>query len=52
VVAHGQPLVVLEAMKMENDVRSPRDGVVRAVEVEPGQPVGAGQVLLRLEPAG
>ncbi len=51
-VVRGQPLVVLEAMKMENDVRAPRDGVVRSVEVETGQAVGAGTVLLRLEPAG
>ena len=51
-VTQGQPLVVLEAMKMENDVRSPRDGVVRSVEVAAGQAVGAGQVLLRLEPGG
>ena len=51
-VLQGQPVVVLEAMKMENDVRSPRDGVVRAVEVAAGQAVRAGQVLLRLaEPA-
>jgi biotin carboxyl carrier protein len=39
-------------MKMENDVRAPRDGVVRSVEVEAGQAVSTGQVLLRLEPAG
>jgi biotin carboxyl carrier protein len=51
-VVHGQPVVVLEAMKMENDVRAPRDGVVRSVEVIAGQAVGTGQVLLRLEPAG
>lgn len=48
-VLQGQPVVVLEAMKMENDVRSPRDGVVRSVEVAAGQAVGAGQVLLHLE---
>jgi biotin carboxyl carrier protein len=51
-VTKGQPLVVLEAMKMENDVRSPHDGVVRSVEVAAGQAVGTGQVLLRLEPNG
>lgn len=51
-VKQGQPVVVLEAMKMENDVRAPRDGVVASVEVAAGQPVGAGHVLLRLEPAG
>ena len=50
-VLQGQPVVVLEAMKMENDVRSPRDGVVRSVEVAAGQAVRAGQVLLRLDPA-
>ena len=50
-VQRGQPVVVLEAMKMENDVRAPRDGVVASVEVAAGQPVGAGQLLLRLEPA-
>ena len=50
-VAQGQPLVVLEAMKMENDVRSPRDGVIRSGEVAAGQAVGAGQLLLRFEPA-
>ncbi len=48
-VLQGQPVVVLEAMKMENDVRAPRDGVVQSVEVAAGQAVGAGQVLLRLE---
>ena len=50
-VVRGQPVVVLEAMKMENDVRAPRDGVVRSVEVATGQAVGSGEVLLRLEPS-
>ena len=51
VVVRGQPLVILEAMKMENDVRAPRDGVVRSVEVVTGQAVGTGEVLVRLEPS-
>ena len=46
-VASGQPLVVLEAMKMENEVKSPQDGVVGSVAVQPGQPVNAGEVLIR-----
>ena len=50
-VVQGQPLVVLEAMKMENDVRAHRDGVVRSVDVAAGQAVGAGQLLLSLDPA-
>jgi biotin carboxyl carrier protein len=48
-VTAGQPLVVLEAMKMENDVKSPRDATVRSVEVTPGQAVGAGEVLVRFQ---
>lgn len=46
-VAAGQPLVVLEAMKMENEVKSPQDGVVAGVAVAAGQPVNAGEVLIR-----
>ncbi len=44
----NQPLVILEAMKMENEIRSPRRGVVRAVLVEPGQSVEQGAVLVIL----
>jgi biotin carboxyl carrier protein len=39
-------LVVLEAMKMEHDVRAADDGVVQSVPVEPGQQVNAGDVLV------
>jgi biotin carboxyl carrier protein len=46
-VAIGQPLVVLEAMKMENEVKSPQDGVISGVAVAPGQAVSAGEVLVR-----
>ena len=44
-----QPLVVLEAMKMETPLTSPYDAVVRAVHVEEGATVSAGAVLLELE---
>jgi len=52
-VTAGQPLVVLEAMKMENEVKSPQDGVVSGIAVAAGQPVSAGEVLVRFaaEPA-
>jgi biotin carboxyl carrier protein len=46
-VTAGQPLVVLEAMKMENEVKSPQDGVVAGIAVTAGQPVSAGEVLIR-----
>ena len=49
-VAAGQSLLVLEAMKMENEVKAPRDGVVDGVGVAPGQAVSAGEVLIRLRP--
>ena len=44
-----QPLVVLEAMKMEHPVASPFEGVVKAVRVDPGDRVAGGAVLVELE---
>jgi len=51
-VASGESLLVLEAMKMENEVKAPRDGVVEAVAVAPGQAVSAGEVLVKLRTEG
>jgi biotin carboxyl carrier protein len=48
-VKYGQPLGLLEAMKMRNILRSPRDGVIATVEVSPGQTAAHGQVLLTFE---
>jgi 3-methylcrotonyl-CoA carboxylase alpha subunit len=48
-VTPNQPLVVLEAMKMEHVVEAPHAGVVSQVCVEPGQQVSAGALLLELE---
>lgn len=45
-VEAGQRAVVLEAMKMQNDLSAPRAGIVRAVKVEQGQAVNQGQVLV------
>ncbi len=45
-VAKGDPLVVLEAMKMEHTVASPTDGTVIEVQVAAGQQVDAGSVLV------
>lgn len=51
-VAEGDTLVVLEAMKMENQVRAPRAGKVALVRYGAGMSVAAGQVLVELAPAG
>jgi len=49
VVQPGQGLVVMEAMKMENELRATTAGTVRAVLVQPGTAVEKGTVLLELE---
>lgn len=48
-VARGDTLLILEAMKMELPVRSPRDGVVRAIHFRPGELVQPGVNLLDVE---
>lgn len=48
-VAPGGGVLVLEAMKMENELRSPAGGRVRAVLVRPGQAVEKGQTLVEFE---
>jgi biotin carboxyl carrier protein len=48
-VEPGQPLAVLQAMKMENELSVPRGGTVAAINAEPGQTVEQGQVLLVVE---
>ena len=49
VVKARQGLIVVEAMKMENELRAARDGRVRDVAVKEGQSVDAGAVLLTVE---
>lgn len=52
-VQRGQTVVVLEAMKMENDLPSPRAGIVKSVRVEKGQTVNQGDILAIIgDPAG
>jgi acetyl/propionyl-CoA carboxylase alpha subunit len=48
-VAKGQGLIVLEAMKMENEVLSPCTGKVMKVEVTPGEKVETGSLLVSVE---
>lgn len=47
-VQPGQPLVVMEAMKMENELRAASAGTVTAIRVQPGAAVEKGAVLVEL----
>lgn len=48
-VEEGTPLVVMEAMKMQNEFRAPRAGIVKKIQVKEGDTVSAQQVLVILE---
>jgi oxaloacetate decarboxylase alpha subunit len=50
VVAQGQTLCILEAMKLMNEVKAEVEGVVRAVHADNAQPVEFGQLLFEVEP--
>jgi biotin carboxyl carrier protein len=45
----GQGLIVVEAMKMQNEIKSPKAGVVKAIPARPGASVSAGDVLVVVE---
>ena len=47
-VEAGQGLVVMEAMKMENELRAPRPGVIATIKAKPGNSVNQGDVLVTL----
>ena len=48
-VEAGQSVVVLEAMKMENQIEADKSGTIKAVNVKPGDTVGAGDVVVVIE---
>jgi biotin carboxyl carrier protein len=48
-ITKGQMLIVLEAMKMENDVRASRDATVQEIAVAPGMTVEKDQLLVKLD---
>lgn len=48
-VKRGQGLLVLEAMKMQNEVTAPVEGTVKAINVKPGQTVDANVVMVEIE---
>ena len=47
-VESGDPILVLEAMKMENEIRAPRSGTVQSISVKPGQTVKLGEMLVEV----
>jgi biotin carboxyl carrier protein len=48
-VTRGQEIAVLEAMKMQNTIRSPRDGTIAEVCVTPGHAIGHGDAIVRYQ---
>ena len=48
-IKNGDTVVILEAMKMENNIHTDRDGVVKSIEVSKGDSVLEGAVLLTIE---
>ena len=48
IIKKGQLLLVMEAMKMENQVLAEKEGVVESIKVEPGQAVLQGDVLMEI----
>jgi biotin carboxyl carrier protein len=49
IVKENDPLLILEAMKMENSFLSPRDGVIKSIAVQKGNAVDKGQLLIEFE---
>ena len=49
-VKKGDPVMIIEAMKMENTLQAPCDGVVTAIEVSEGDTVEAGTALFTVDP--
>ena len=45
----GQSVIVIEAMKMQNELKAPKNGVVKKINVEEGAAVDAGQALAEVE---
>lgn len=48
-VKENDPLLILEAMKMENSFLSPRDGIIKSIAIEKGNAVEKGQLLIEFE---
>lgn len=49
VVNQGDTLLILEAMKMENEIKAGMDGVIKAVHVQEGQALESGHLMIEIE---
>ncbi len=49
-VKSGDTLVIVEAMKMQNELRAPRDGIVKSINFKEGEQVDAFQPIVELKP--
>ena len=49
IVEAGQGLAVVEAMKMQNEMKAPRAGVVKSIKAREGATVSAGEALMVIE---
>ncbi len=47
-IKQGQTVVILESMKMQNELRAPREGTVQRISVQPGQTVEQGKLLITI----
>lgn len=50
-VAKGETLVILEAMKMENEIKAGSDGIIKAIHIKEGQALEAGFNMMEIEVA-
>lgn len=48
-VSAGDDLIILEAMKMENVLQAPNDGIIKSIEVKKSNPVEKNQILINFE---
>lgn len=49
-VHQGQTVVILESMKMQNEIKAPIDGVIRSIHCDAGQTVDKNTLLIEIEP--
>ena len=48
-IKQGEGVLIVEAMKMQNEMKSPKDGIVKEIRVSEGTTVNAGDVLAVIE---